>query len=439
MYCLFKKSYLTLFCVFYAVSANAAENACARAAFDNPLKLAPIGGMGGTGIISQGGMGGTGLIPTGGMGGTGLLPVVSSEGSVAVLGVITGFASICVNGIEVHYDQHTPVTVNGQSGRLADLAVGHTVMLMAEPLRMNHAPSNEMRATAVAAFDAVAGRIDHVDPTAQHLEIMGQRVNITETTISDPALLQAGRTVRVSGHRLASGEVIATRLDTADVVGAELLGRVTHISKEGFSLNGTEVRLTTASEKASLPKLQIGDELHVTGEWNQHILKAQRVIHRPIAAVLDRAQRAVIEGVPDRQNAQRIAIHGHTVQLNEAVKNLDGAVRVEMRRVNGSRAGEAKWVAERIERAASQSPQRFNHRKIFDEKNKLDTATESRSSGGDERAKDNVRESKDIAEKVERSGSSDRSERSGRSDAVKVESSRSGSSGSGSSGSHGKH
>jgi hypothetical protein len=28
--------------------------------------------------------------------------------------VITGFASICVNGVEVHYDANTPVSINGQ-------------------------------------------------------------------------------------------------------------------------------------------------------------------------------------------------------------------------------------------------------------------------------------------------------------------------------------
>src|SRR2546422_4023925 len=50
-------------------------------------------GIGGTGIGKDG---------SGGIGGTG------------IVGVITGFASICVNGVEVHYDASPPVSADGR-------------------------------------------------------------------------------------------------------------------------------------------------------------------------------------------------------------------------------------------------------------------------------------------------------------------------------------
>jgi hypothetical protein len=56
------------------------------------------GGIGGTGSRAQDGVGGTGSKADGGIGGTG----ARAEGDVGLLGVITGFASICVNGVEVH-------------------------------------------------------------------------------------------------------------------------------------------------------------------------------------------------------------------------------------------------------------------------------------------------------------------------------------------------
>ncbi|UUZ77687.1 DUF5666 domain-containing protein [Polaromonas sp. P1(28)-13] len=63
--------------------------------------------LGGTGI-SEGGIGGTGIV-----------------------GVITGFASICVNGVEVHFDAGTPVSDNGQPGSARQLAVGQVVAVRA--------------------------------------------------------------------------------------------------------------------------------------------------------------------------------------------------------------------------------------------------------------------------------------------------------------------
>jgi hypothetical protein len=89
-----------------------------------PACLAPLGGVGGTGAIVEGGVGGTGntVSPTkggvggtgkserpanGGVGGTGLQ--AGGVGGTGIVGTITGFGSVCVNGLEVEYDHSTPV------------------------------------------------------------------------------------------------------------------------------------------------------------------------------------------------------------------------------------------------------------------------------------------------------------------------------------------
>src|SRR5690349_18539529 len=72
------------------------------------------------GCNSEGGMGGTGRpalsgepqqtrptpAPNGGMGGTGIT-------TAGVVGVVTGFGSICVTGSEVFYRTDVPVELNG--------------------------------------------------------------------------------------------------------------------------------------------------------------------------------------------------------------------------------------------------------------------------------------------------------------------------------------
>src|SRR5262245_29210785 len=63
----------------------------------------------------EGGVGGTGrqqMVPDdeGGIGGTG----VSARGDTGIIGTITGFASICVGGVEIRYAADTPVRVDGR-------------------------------------------------------------------------------------------------------------------------------------------------------------------------------------------------------------------------------------------------------------------------------------------------------------------------------------
>ena len=132
-----------------------AENACgAKASLHNPN--ARNGGIGGTGApavvnvqtpdamagrpgklgteVAEGGIGGTGapalldnlppesMVGRPGIGGTGAAE--GGIGGTGLIGVITGFASICVNGVEVFYDASTPVSADGLSMSLSTLAVG---------------------------------------------------------------------------------------------------------------------------------------------------------------------------------------------------------------------------------------------------------------------------------------------------------------------------
>src|SRR3569833_3442522 len=102
---------------------------------------------GGSPIMHDGnGAGGTGFRPAGtdgtGQGGTGLSPYRKTGGDGSgsggtghtdeVDGVITGFASICVNGLELHYLPTTPVMIQGKSGSPKDLRVGQVVRVRAQ-------------------------------------------------------------------------------------------------------------------------------------------------------------------------------------------------------------------------------------------------------------------------------------------------------------------
>src|SRR6185369_276269 len=148
-----------------------AQDICATASKVNPASAPGLGGtgianggIGGTGI-SGGGLGGTGISGTG-IGGTGI-----SEGGIGgtgIVGVITGFASICVNGVEVHYDADTPVIADGRQGQAGELAVGQVVAVSA------NGKGAEVAARRIAMIHVLIGPVGMVDADAGRLEVLGQ-------------------------------------------------------------------------------------------------------------------------------------------------------------------------------------------------------------------------------------------------------------------------
>ena len=175
--------------------------ACALAAFSGAAAPA----------CDPGGIGGTGVDP-GGIGGTGQ----RAEAEVGVLGVITGFASICVNGIEVHYDANTPVSLNGDPASAKALGVGQLVSVLAV------GSGTQARATWIDIVDTAVGQVTAVESAGTLLQVNKQRVRIDPSTVLGPGLsrtelaaAQVGDTLRVSGLRSADGSIVATRVETA--------------------------------------------------------------------------------------------------------------------------------------------------------------------------------------------------------------------------------
>ena len=161
--------------------------------------------------IDPGGIGGTGIDP-GGIGGTGQ----RAEAELGVLGVITGFASICVNGIEVHFDAATPVALNGEPVSAAALGVGQVVAVRAL------GSGTQARAQAIDIVDAAVGPLSAVEGGGELLQIQGQRVRVGAATLfggglsrTQLAAAQIGETMRVSGLRDAEGTIVATRIEPA--------------------------------------------------------------------------------------------------------------------------------------------------------------------------------------------------------------------------------
>src|SRR3954464_9779013 len=157
-----------------------------------------------------GGIGGTGVDP-GGIGGTGK----RGEAEIGVLGVITGFGSLCVNGIEVHFDSGPPAAVNGDLSSAKALGIGQVVSVLAV------GAGAQARAHWIDIVDAAVGPVTAVE-NAGALQVNKERVRIEPSTVLGPGLdrarlasAQVGEVLRVSGLRNAEGIIVATRGATA--------------------------------------------------------------------------------------------------------------------------------------------------------------------------------------------------------------------------------
>ncbi len=154
-------------------------------------------------LVADRGIGGTGApanrqVADRGIGGTG------------VVGVVTGFASICVAGLEVGFDKRTPVSIDGTAGSAGLLRVGQQVVIKTGGVVPE--PGLVARALTIDVRHEVSGPIEAVDAKTGTMVVAGQRVMIVPATWT-AARLAEGNWISVSGLRQPDGTIIASRLD----------------------------------------------------------------------------------------------------------------------------------------------------------------------------------------------------------------------------------
>lgn len=254
-----------------------------------------IGGIGGTGAPAQslassgeksngsGGIGGTGTPAAGegGIGGTGA-PVADGS-AVGIVGVISGFASVCVNGIEVHFEQGTPVSENGEPSASEKLAVGQVVSIDAT------SSAKGLHARSIMVLNVLEGPITRLPKGGKAIQVLGQTVAITPGTRIGGSGLAVGQMVKVSGLNGANGALFATRIQPApDLKHVSVLGAVVHATIHGVALSAP-----IASSSAL-----------VKGTWTGNELVPTTVAADPTYRFKGTASRIVLEGLVQESNGR---------------------------------------------------------------------------------------------------------------------------------------
>ncbi len=231
------------------------------------------------------GIGGTGI------GGTGALAGTEGE-NLGLIGRITGFGSIFVNGIEVEYDQATKVSLDGAPADVRDLALGQVVEVLARNEQGRVTGSN------IRIRYEVAGPVGTIDENSGIIKVLGQSIIIGPKTIRSKgvaALPVPGSVVRVSGFRAGNGLIFASRLDRGKKKDpALLIGRVDSITGGRAVVAGIPVELGTRPGGRPRP----GDIIRISGRLRGQILVAENWRVDSRVPFSGRADRFIIESMP---------------------------------------------------------------------------------------------------------------------------------------------
>ena len=201
-------------------------------------------------------------------------PVMS--GSTITTGVITGFGSVFVDGVEFETDDSSFSLDDGDDGVENEdgLAVGMVVTVTGTV----HADGKTGSARHIEFDDELEGIVNTNSVGAEGtgtMTVMGQTVIVKNTTIfeSDVAGIDsidkvaAGNVVEVSGYSSGDGSVYATRIEVKLAVHAgeeiEVKGIVSNLAASRFDIGGLTVDFSSALFDDSLPNGTLGNGQYV--------------------------------------------------------------------------------------------------------------------------------------------------------------------------------
>lgn len=144
-------------------------------------------------------------------------------GGTGILGTISGFGSVIVNGAAWEFDRNTAVESDGKPSSLEALKVGQVIQGIAR-LR-----GDKYFLDTLEIQHAVTGPIGAVDYAAETMTVLGQKVKLNlagdKAAIDAFRTLQAGDMVSVSGLRMDDGTVVASRVDEQSKDDGRVLAR----------------------------------------------------------------------------------------------------------------------------------------------------------------------------------------------------------------------
>jgi hypothetical protein len=237
-------------------------------------------------LLLQGSLGAVSLAVLAACGGggddTGTTPPPGGNGTTASTysaGTVTGFGSVFVGGVRYDDSGASVSDDDGNSVSRDAIKLGMVVEVDAGTISASSALALRIRIGA-----EVLGPVGAVDTTASTVQVLGQTVLVTSSTVFDITLsgglsaLTTGRVVEVYGILdPANSRIVATRIEAEDGASAyKLRGRIANVdtTAKTFTINGQVISYASLPQDQVPPGLANGQLVRVrlataqvNGQW----------------------------------------------------------------------------------------------------------------------------------------------------------------------------
>ena len=247
--------------------------------------------------------------------------------AVATTGTIDGFGSVIVNGIEFESDR-AQILINNQPATENDLRAGYHVSLSG-----TIANNGTAVATKIEYTPNLVGQISAIDNFNKRITVLGQEIQISNTTLFDAAIkprslsgLSVGNSLQISGTSTSEGLISASRIDLVENVQHQLTGQIRLLTNSTFTLNNLLINYAGAQLiNIEGNRLQNGMTVNALGNLNAEQLTAVQIIglNKSLTRELDSA---AIEGFITRFNsASDFDVDGIQVSSTEQTRFEQGS------------------------------------------------------------------------------------------------------------------
>jgi hypothetical protein len=273
-----------------------------------------------SGAVCRVGPDGGALIADRGIGGTGAPPAARQIGDrgiggTGIVGFITGFASICVDGLEVRYDGSALVDIDGTAAPASALRVGQVVVIQA------NGPVGAPFAGTITVRREVAGQIDSIDLASGTLTVAGQPVSVP-ASIWGARRARLGAWIAVSGMRRADGTIVASRLDNAPTDSFMARGQI--LRQGGLVKMGNLTLRGSAATSLATGQFITASGSYVAGQGQVNAVTSDTLSQDPRAFFGASVKRLVLQGFVRVANGT-VALNGLKATAGPDLKARSGS------------------------------------------------------------------------------------------------------------------
>ncbi len=211
-----------------------------------------------------------------GIGGTGI--IAGNQQGAGIIGQITGYGSIFVNGIEVESGNKTSISINGITVKTHDFEIGEVVEVLS-------VDTNEhTQAQHINIRHEVIGPVSSYDSDQASATILGQQIQLSAAINTG---IELGDTLAVSGFTDPDGLIHATHI--RHIIDKQILLRG-KIQAKANSLSLNNIPLT-----ASIDNISANDKSVIRGIYKNGVITTTS-IRNEHSLPFDKVAKWVIQG-----------------------------------------------------------------------------------------------------------------------------------------------